>query len=415
MDASVQPRDAGSVCDGVGPPVIVGDTGRALCGGGVAERSFRYALCSCSAIALSTTITTDVFDSRSGPYMAPGGRGGAVGSNGDVMLSSPMSFGGSLWIGGAGGLRSPGSGSPVTVGGELRSAGPVGTGSALTVDLDAHVAGDVTASELTIGGELVTPAGAVVMAGTERISSRRTDAVSVPAPCDCDPSVLLDVAGLVAAASTDNDNAASSIDATALDGYDGDTRLTLPCGRFFFDGVSGTGDLTLEINGRAAVYVRGDLSSGGALRVEIAAGAELDLFVDGVLASASEVAFGSPEHPASARLYLGGSGAVNLTGTSRFAGNVYAPRASLQTSGALEVFGSLFVGGIAASGGVEVHYDAAVLDVGADCPPEPGTCESCRDCRNQACVGGACVPCTSSAQCCSPLSCIAGRCQIEPF
>jgi len=416
-DAGAVSVDAGDVCDGLGPPVVVGDgpRGRSLCGGSVAERTFRYALCSCTSIAFSTPVRTDSFDSRMGPYSAPGGRGGAVGSNGDVQLSSPMVFGGSLWAAGAAGVQAPGAGTPVTVGGELRSGGPFTSMSSLGVDLDAYVAGDVSASELRVDGALVTPASATVSATTEAVGARRTEPVAVPPPCDCDPAVLLDVGALVRAAADDHDDAAAGLAPDALRGYAEDTRVSLPCGRYFFDGVSGTGSLTFEVTGRAAVYVRGDLAPGGALRVEVAPGAELDLFVEGVLSAEGGVAFGDPARPAAARLYLGGSGRVNLTATSVFAGNVYAPRAEFATSGELEVFGAIFVGGIAASGGVEIHYDTAVLDVGADCPPPEGGCDTCRDCRNQACVAGECDACTSSDQCCSPLLCIAGRCQAEPF
>ncbi|MCB9593727.1 MAG: hypothetical protein H6719_13420 [Sandaracinaceae bacterium] len=418
-DAETIGRDAGEVplCEGVGPPVLVGDgpTGRTLCGGTVAERTFRYALCSCRGIAFSTPVHTDSFDSRVAPFMAPGGRGGAVGSNGGAMLSDAMSFGGSLWVAGAAGVSAPASGSPVDVAGELRSGGPYASASSLDVTLDAFVAGDVTTDALTVGGALVTPAGATVTASSEAVGERRTEPVVVPPPCDCDPSVLLDVRALVRARATDHDDAMAGVTPQTLRDYAGDVRVELPCGRFYFDGVAGTGALTLAVTGRAAVYVAGDLAPGGAFRVEVADGGELDLFVEGILTSSSDIAFGSPDAPARTRLYLGGSGAVTLAGTSTFAGNVYAPRADLSTSGLLDVYGSIFVGGIAASGGVSIHYDTAVLDVGADCPADPIPCDSCRDCRNQACVDGACVACTSNDQCCSPLLCIAGRCQIEPF
>lgn len=409
--------DAGRGCEGAGPPVLVGDgpTGRTLCGGAVAERSFRYALCSCRSISLSTAVRTDSFDSRRGPYVPPGGVGGGVGSNGEAFLSSAMRFGGALWIAGAGGVSAPSEGTPIEVGGELRSGGPFASLSSLDVALDAHVRGNVSASELRIGGALVTPPGAMVTAPIESVGERRTEPVSVPSPCDCDPSALLDVDALVRARAADHDDALAGLEPGSLRAYDGDVRVTLPCGRFYFDGIAGTGALTLVVTGRAAVYVAGDLAPGGTFRVEVEDGAELDLFVQGILTSSSDVAFGSPDAPARARLYLGGSGAVTLTGTSTFAGNVYAPRADVSTSGLLNVYGSLFVGSIAASGGASIHYDTAVLDVGADCPEDPTPCESCRDCRNQACVAGACVACTSHEQCCSPLLCIAGRCQAEPF
>ena len=39
-------------------------------------------------------------------------------------------------------------------------------------------------------------------------------------------------------------------------------------------------------------------------------------------------------------------------------------------------------------------------------------CGDCRDCNNQACVGGTCGACTDSSQCCAPLLCLAGTCTL---
>ncbi|MBX3275953.1 MAG: hypothetical protein KF729_37220 [Sandaracinaceae bacterium] len=401
----------------MGPPVLVGDGpgGRALCGGGAAERAFRYALCACRGVSLSTPLETASFDSRRGPFAAPGGSGAAVGVNGALELSSPMRFGGSLWVAGPEGVRAPSDATPVSVAGELRSGGAYASGSALEVGLDARVAGDVTAASLVVGGALVTPAGATVSAASVTAAERRTEPVVVAPPCDCDPSVLLDVGALVRARERDHDDARAGLAPASLADYRGDVRVELPCGRYYFDRVAGDGALTFVVTGRAAVYVAGDLAPGGPLRVEIGEAAELDLFVQGTLTSTADVTFGEPAHPARARLYLGGDGAVTLTGTSVLAGNVYAPRADVSTSGALDVYGSLFVGRLSASGGVRVFYDTAVLDAGADCPADPAPCTSCRDCRNQACVDGACGACRNNDDCCSPLLCIGGRCQAEPF
>ena len=41
------------------------------------------------------------------------------------------------------------------------------------------------------------------------------------------------------------------------------------------------------------------------------------------------------------------------------------------------------------------------------------TCTSCTDCNNQACIDGTCGACTDSSQCCAPLECINGSCQVS--
>ena len=51
--------------------------------------------------------------------------------------------------------------------------------------------------------------------------------------------------------------------------------------------------------------------------------------------------------------------------------------------------------------------DAATGDAG---PPPPG-CNTCLDCQGQACNGGACGSCSSSSDCCAPLTCLNGSCQ----
>ena len=56
---------------------------------------------------------------------------------------------------------------------------------------------------------------------------------------------------------------------------------------------------------------------------------------------------------------------------------------------------------------------ASALDQGKACPPPPGGCSSCLDCGNQACVDGVCGECTNDGQCCPPLVCIGGRCDLS--
>src|SRR5690606_3185430 len=124
---------------------------------------------------------------------------------------------------------------------------------------------------------------------------------------------LVDVAGLVVRHRADNDDALHGIDPFALDGYEGPTRLELPCGRFHLARIAGRGELTLAIGGRTALFVDGDLTLEGALVVELADGAELDLFVEGNVTASDDLRLGSADTPSRVRVYVGGSGTVQLS------------------------------------------------------------------------------------------------------
>ncbi|HEY5961568.1 MAG TPA: hypothetical protein VIV60_33645, partial [Polyangiaceae bacterium] len=77
--------------------------------------------------------------------------------------------------------------------------------------------------------------------------------------------------------------------------------------------------------------------------------------------------------------------------------------------------GSLFVGGLRSSAGLKVHYDQSVLEL-PSCHQTNQTCGSCYDCANPtpACRNGKCESCQVDADCCPPLYCNHGACQVEP-
>lgn len=100
---------------------------------------------------------------------------------------------------------------------------------------------------------------------------------------------------------------------------------------------------------------------------------------------------------------------LTITNDVDVGGFLYLARGKLESSNPLEVFGGIIAGDLRNTGATTIHYDRQVLETGAVCPPE-NTCDSCMDCGNQACVNGTCGACTTGADCCSPLSCVAGEC-----
>src|SRR5262249_58275114 len=92
-----------AACQNGGPPIDVPVPGQPVCAGNLAQRTFRWALCSCRNVVASSLLTTDAFNSATGPYM-PGGKGGAVGLNGSLTGSSGFNIGGTVWASAAAGV-----------------------------------------------------------------------------------------------------------------------------------------------------------------------------------------------------------------------------------------------------------------------------------------------------------------------
>lgn len=387
------PEPAGTrddYCRGSGAPLVVGDGARpSTCAGDLASVTFRFALCSCEAYVGSDSLVVDAFDGRSGAPLA-GSVAGSVGVNGKFDASGLLRVGGSLWVSSEADLVINGE---AEVGAELYAGGRLAGSGSLRVGAGAFVAGEVAIASFTPAGPVGPPPGGVV-----------------PRPCACDPAALVNVAGFVAAFREQNDNTAIGLDAKALDGYAGAASLALPCGRYYLTRAAGDGPLSLEVNGRVALFVGGDLSLGGDLSIAVAPGAELDLFVGGNVNVAGAFGKGAEQAPSRVRTYVAGSGTINLQGPATLGGNLYAPRAELVAARGAEVFGSVFARRASASGPLTLHYDASVL--ASECTPTPGpaACLSCEGCGNQACVEGACGSCRSDADCCAPLKCSGGRC-----
>ena len=103
--------------------------------------------------------------------------------------------------------------------------------------------------------------------------------------------------------------------------------------------------------------------------------------------------------------------AMYMKAATNIAADIYTPNGEMYAGASFAMYGAIFAGDYRANGSTTIHYDRAAIDQGKGCPPTTG-CESCLDCDNQACVNGTCGSCTSDSQCCPPLVCIDGRCDI---
>jgi hypothetical protein len=398
-------------CAGGGPPISVPTGGGgSTCTGNLGQQTFTWALCSCAGIRASQTFMTDAYDSTKGPYV-PGGLGGGVGLDGDWSSSQTIDVGGTLWSSTSNGLMAS---SPMTVRQELH----VGAGVSVhqcSVSDDTYIDGNASGSTLAIGKTLYQPSGATHTGVTAAAFVPKT--FTVPAPCDCSPGAIIPVAAIVAAKKTMNDNAAIGLSASLLTGGSPPQRVDLPCGEYYLTGISTSIPVTIVAHGRTALYIDGDVVSSSPVDITLDPGAELDVFIAGTLSASQTLAIGSPNYPALSRTYVGGTTTLMISSNVRLATNLYDATALVSWSAPVEVYGAVFAGDFQSSQTVKIHYDREVVQAGQGCPPAPtdggsAGCGSCKDCNNQACVGGTCGACTDSSQCCAPLVCSNGTCVL---
>ncbi len=368
-------RDAAPAdCEQSGPRYRVGDNApsRTDCPDGSGAPAFLQALCVCEGYTAGNTLLTDTVNSAATDFPASS-PGGSVGVNGVIEHGGfYLRVGGSLVVAG-GGMNLTPSVAPAAdleVGEDLQVGGALqGAGCGVAVGGDARVADRLVLEDLQVGGQLTVPEGVEInVNGGEQVASLLRETVQVDRPCGCDEGDLLDIAAIVDERAALNDNAQLDFDPAELEDYQGLISRTLPCGHFFLNRLSGRGELELVISGRAALYVLGQVHFEGPVYVQLEHGAELDLFFAGDLAADDTLQLGQRNQPERVRLYVGGTGTVNLAKQSWLAGHLYAPRAELVTAGPLEVFGSVFARAVNDEGGLTIHRDTNPLEAGEACP-----------------------------------------------
>jgi hypothetical protein len=380
----------GGMCVNGGPPIIVPGAG---CAGTIASNTFTFALCSCSSINSSGSITTDGFNSLQGPYPSPpppwpAGLGAGVGANGNVTDQSTLDVGGPMYCSG-------------------NASGPV------DVKEDLYVGGNCAGP--ICGGNAFIGTGNVTFSGPG--PHKTTTGVTVPPPCIYCPTTAnpkpIDVAGFVTAHVSSNDNATIKLSSTLFSTGTGPIRLDLPCGSFYLAGVSRTG-ATIVAHGHVALYIDAPGITGENVIFTLDPTATLDIFVNGPVSSQA-ITVGDINYPALTRLYIAGSWSVSSSATMY--ANVYDVSGVSFSSGAT-IYGALYAASAGSDADLTIHYDRQVVNQGLTCPPTSNPdaggskCTTCKDCNNQACNGGTCGACTTDADCCAPLVCQNGTCAL---
>ncbi len=343
---------------------------REVCTGAIAEFTLTHALCSCKDATIPGVFVTDLFDSTQGPYQ-PGQAGAPVGINHDLSLEGVPDIGGSLTVAGPDGLALAGGS---VVQGDLEVTGNLGFAGVGTVARDLWTGGGLEAAGVvTVGRDLHDPSFALAAGIFSVGGSTITAPFTIAPPCACAPGQILDVGGIVAQGQQQNDNADIGLDPDALDAVVGVANIVLPCGRFYLKQIAGAGVIDIDVQGRTALFVDGDLATAGALAVTIEPAAELDLFVTGNFVPTGLSSFGDASRPAAVRIYVGGSKDVLLTGANAFVGNSSRRRTQhVALTGITDVYGPIFAGNFTGpSAPPRFTTTAAFSTRGNECPPPP--------------------------------------------
>jgi hypothetical protein len=397
---------------GTMPPAVCGE-----CFSELARTTFRWALCSCGNVALGQQpsgppqLWTDAYDSTLGPYPpTPVQVGGGVGINGDFTVNGGnVDIGGALWCSGPAGVTTQ---PQAVVRQEAHIGSALNAGANFRILDNAYVGGNIR-GPLNVSKTLYTtnpPGGGVTAA------AKVTQPVMVMPPCDCSDTALLgkSIDQIVAAHATNNDNSVIGLNSGALATASSSAiRLDLPCGRYYLTGINQPGtNVTIFAHGRTSLFIQGDVI-GQTVSFVLDPTAEFDTFITGTIKIGGQFIVGSPNYPALSRTYIGGTAPVDLGGEAgRTAGNVYMGKSPLNVSSHLVIYGGFIVASLSNQENIEIHYDRAVLEVPV-CAPPPPMCKSCRECANGPCLAGMCAAsCTSSTQCCAPLICMNGKCQV---
>jgi hypothetical protein len=345
------------------------EVGGGACASSVAAATFTSAVCSCEDTNVAGFLRTRSFRSSAGPN-APEEVGGSVGVNRDYITAGYADIGGSFTITGE---RDVGFGGYLEVGEDVRANPGLDIAGVLDVGRDAFLESDAfVLGRVGIGRDLTLEAGANIggIAFVDVGGQRRTEAVDIAPPCGCAPEQVIDVAALVDAAETDNDNADRGLEPDDFNVVVGiGAEASLSHGRYFIHQLGGVGSLTLHVSGKVALFVADDLIATGLFRVELEPDAELDVFVRDNMLVTGAALFGDPARPSATRIYVGGTGDIAIAGAGAFVGNLYAPSANILIGGFGKVYGSLFGKNINAAGFLDLGYDTSITELSESCPP----------------------------------------------
>ncbi len=345
-----------------------------ICGARLASAAFEHGVHTCLDLESNARLTVDTLGQA-------GGTSAPVRVTRQLLINARMSVAGPLTVASTDGIELGGF---LDVNGELRTAGSLlrsvtsaSMPSDVTVGASAYIGGDVRLRSLTIpaGGALNLPSGKVLAVDGGSFQVNRGPVPQIAPSWACAALAEVDdVENLVANHASLNHNALRDplppLSPEALVDFSGDAPpVELPCGRFYLAAIRGTGLARIQVRGRAALFVGGDVDV-GRLEISLDAGAELDLFITGGLLARQRLVLGDPAEPWRLRVYVGGDFS-ELPPDNALAGQFFAPRAQLNQSPDVDLRGALLVESLISSGNLGVHYDPRVRELANACVTPP--------------------------------------------
>jgi hypothetical protein len=305
-------------------------------------------------------VRTDAYDSRN-PSVTDE-LAAAVGIGGDLVASAEVRAGGALWVAGPNGISATNS---IRAAASLRVGGPLWMRSDhAELGGDAYVNGDVT-GDVRVSGTLHVPPGATVDGAVDATMVDSSQAVAVAPPCDCGASVV-DLAGAIAGAASQNADADVGLAPSALVSVTAPTTLTLPCGTFSLSTINATASVTLIVSGRTLLAVDGDVTVRGGLAIQLGPMAELDLLIGGQLIATGGGAFGAAGGAARFRVWIAGT-TIAFDDAPTVNAIVHAPSAWVNAARGLPLSGSLLARDVSIGADSTLHFDRAILEAGMTC------------------------------------------------
>lgn len=227
--------------------------------------------------------------------------------------------------------------------------GDVAHGAALVTTGDAIVDGDLAVDgDLIVGGTLRQPDGAAVeVTGQTLVATRSFEVPAFEWPCDCAQRVA-DIAD------TPDDRARLGLNADGLSNLQTDLALTMPTGRYVFDGLGGPGRLSIDVDGAVELAIRGRAQIDGGFEVNVPATSRFTLVVEGDLIVSSETRVDTVDGPHAATIQVGGR-TVSVSAPFVVEGDLFAPRARLELSVPFNLWGSIQVGGVSSADDLRVQ------------------------------------------------------------
>jgi hypothetical protein len=266
-----------------------------------------------------------------------------------------------------GGLTATGN---LQVTGSLSTPATVDDIGNIEVDGDLAIGGDLKGiGRLAVGGAL-SVAGKDTFLGYEEVAATAPYTAVAAPECGCGGSTAIDVAGMVAAAKTANDNTAAGVP-TSFKNI-GAARLELTTGSYYLTDLASIGATFVSVTGHVSLYLDGNLEQIGAAWIKLENGGMLDLYVSGSVRSIGHLDLGNKWDPSAFRLYIGGGDKATINvGNQIYNGAIYAPNAVVEYIGNTQIRGAITAKRLTGVGNLELGYAAPHCPVDEPDPTPP--------------------------------------------